>query len=794
MKKQLGILSIALAAFIAAGTAFGQPVKKAEAASLKTNIFNEEVEEDKLADNNKWVTSKKDTTIDIKNVGKDILHYTADLASGLTLMQHNNAVTLSAKQYVEFTLTFEGMLAASFVDFAFSPEKFEKGVMPDSLESVSFSLDPGWLRATLYSEVEGIKLVGGWNNEKYDPGVVGGIQWVNGNAALGCAAPARGKYALKARIYDDGTAIYFVANPYKENWYSAAVVGYVVNGTAWEKAASFAPVTEGYPTIIVRNTSEMFVGQAEIATYSYEKVFDDAGNIETGTLVGEKKVDALENSETSLFKPLIGTSDIQPSIKAIVVDNCADDDLLVKKTKLGAPKNTYAAKVYELKNELYIGAITGDAKAVMYLGGTSQKDFSDAVAFTFTQKGDNLQLNINNQIFTTSAYAEDKFTLTIVTDGEWNNTVLINGEPLKRGKNDFVFNKDISNTFIAFGTKDVSATDRALIGVVSAEYKRYDYQQGLGGDFTETFDNGKYNKANMSFAYRVEDLQNYMYADKENGRLTIDNVGYTGVISTKQPYGDFEFTFEIAKLNTTVLDDGTVAPCNFLFGWGRAAAESDYASGGCGLYISWGSDLNIMGPSEVTFEGNGPWVNFNVPTDKLDDKGQPMGRSATLWDYNFSEGNLVFKTIKKDHRVEVYIYTANSPADHSTRTKPICVLLNDYSFGYVGLCGVPTGRPMSMQLDSFSIKNLDEHKADNLIVGTDADVVDLDFTAEADEDAPDPFEKEDSSKNSSSNSSSAAQNCNNCKTSVEVPLTVLFALGGVSLIIISARKRKADKE
>ncbi len=127
MKKQLGILSIALAAFIAAGTAFGQPVKKAEAASLKTNIFNEEVEEDKLADNNKWVTSKKDTTIDIKNVGKDILHYTADSASGLTLMQHNNAVTLSAKQYVEFTLTFEGMLAASFVDFAFSPEKIEKG-------------------------------------------------------------------------------------------------------------------------------------------------------------------------------------------------------------------------------------------------------------------------------------------------------------------------------------------------------------------------------------------------------------------------------------------------------------------------------------------------------------------------------------------------------------------------------------------------------------------------------------------------------------------------------------------
>lgn len=792
MKKQLGILSMALAAFIAAGTAFSQPVKKAQAASLKTNVFNENVEEDKLEDNNKWVTSKDDTTIDIKNVGKDILHYTSDSSLGLTLMQHDNAVTLNAKEYVEFTLTFEGMTAASFVDFAFLSEKTEKGVMPDSLESVSFSLDPGWLRATLNSKVEGIKLVGGWNNTEYNPGVTGGLQWINGNAALGCPVPQRGKYALKARFYDDGTAIYFIANPYQENWYSAAVVGYVVNGTAWEKATAFAPVTEGYPTILVRNTPETLIGQAEIAVYSYEKVFDDAGNVASGTLVGEKKVDALTNSENSLFKPLIGNLDITPSIKAIVVDSCADDDLLIKKTKLGAPKNTYAAQIYELKNELYVGAITGNAKAVMYLGGASQKDFSDAVAFTFTQKGANLQLNVNGQIFTTSVYAEDKFTITVITDGEWNNTVLINGEPLRKGKNDFSFNKNISNTFIAFGTKDVSETDKALIGVVSAEYKRYDYQQGLGGDFTETFDNGKYNQANMAFAYRVEDLQNYMYADKANGRLTIDNVGYTGVVSTKQPYGDFDFTFEIATLSTTKFDDGTEAPCNFLISWGRSAAESDYASGGCGVYLVWGNDLNLMANPDVSFaDGYGPIVNFNVPTDKLDDNGQPMGRSPMLWDYNFSEGNLVFRTIKKDHRVEIFLYTENCAENDASRTTPITVIVNDYSFGYVGICGVPTGKPMSMQIDSFSIKNIDEHKADNLIVGTAADITELDFTAEADEDAPDPFENEDSSKDSSSNSSSAA---GNCKTSVEVPLTILFALGGVSLIIIAEKKRQADKE
>ena len=92
---------------------------------------------------------------------------------------------------------------------------------------------------------------------------------------------------------------------------------------------------------------------------------------------------------------------------------------------------------------------------------------------------------------------------------------------------------------------------------------------------------------------------------------------------------------------------------------------------------------------------------------------------------------------------------------------------------------------MSMQLDSFSIKNLDEHKADNLVVGTDADVTDLDFTPDmSDDDIPDPFESE--SKNNGSESSGGKSSC---KGAVELPVTLAFVLCGAAAVLGIKRKK-----
>ena len=765
----------ALALTVAIGVYFGGvKTEKAEAASLKTNIFNEELEEDNLDDNNKWITLKEGTSIDVKSIGKEKLRYTANSASGI-ILQQSEKITVGANQYVEYTVTFEGMISSAVIDFAFVAEKLTDTSAFDGIECVSFYADPAWLRARLNSADSDLMLSGGWGNaEKANTDM--GLQWVNGNALLGARKPSSGKYSWKVRVYDDGMTFYSVADAYSDNWFMTAAVGYLHSSST--KTVGFSPLSEGYPVIRVRNVEEMFIGQAGTGVYDYTEQVSGGSPVD-GTLSGEKKEDEISGAENALFKPVTGIADMKSALKAIVVDNCADGDLLVKKTKLGAPANSFAKKVYELENDLVVD-VSGSAEAVMYIGSSSQKDFSDATALRFGATDGKLTLTVGDKTAEIDAYNGEKFTMTIITDGKWNNDVYVGGNKA------LSFEKDISDKFIAFGTKGVGGENKAVVGVAGAAYRRYDYKQGTGGDFTETFDNGKYNKANMAFAYRVEDLQNYMYADRTNGRLTINNVGYTGVISTKQTYGDFDFTFEIAELGTTKLDDGSEAPCNFCISWGRAAAESDYASGGCGLYLVWGNDLNIMGGPEVKYaEGYGAICNFNVPTDKTDEQGNPLGRSNALWDYNFSEGNIVFRTVKKDHRVEVYVYTAESAENDVSRTKPVCVIENDYSYGYVGLCGVPTGKPMSMQLDSFSIKNLDEHKADNLVVGTDADVTDLDFTPDvSDDDIPDPFESE--SKNNGSESSGGKSSC---KGAVELPVTLAFVLCGAAAILGIKRKK-----
>lgn len=107
-----------------------------------------------------------------------------------------------------------------------------------------------------------------------------------------------------------------------------------------------------------------------------------------------------------------------------------------------------------------------------------------------------------------------------------------------------------------------------------------------------------------------------------------------------------------------------------------------------------------------------------------------METTNCIWDYNFSEGNLVVKTVKQGTQVSIYIYTAESAEDDWGRLNPVCVLVNDYTYGTVGLCSLPTDINMNMKIDSFSVKNIDEHKADELIIGDSAVRNELSFEEE----------------------------------------------------------------
>lgn len=756
------------------------------AACSRQNIFTETLEEDTLEDNNRWVLSKADSTaISIKNVGRNTLCLTPGTVAGT--LQYDEKITLGQKQYVEMSFTFENMPASAVIDFTFSANKAtdEETELNSGKEGVSLYADPSWLRGVLNSD-NAQTLYGGWGN--YGPaGSMLGLQWTNGNALYGAPNVANGKYKMKARYYDDGSAIFYTANPYSDNYFPTAMVGF--NPSTFEDVQGFQALSEGYLQLMIRNAAEAYIGEAEVAVYNYEKKGEAGVGVSDGVMVeGSKYTETIEENVTRRFNPFGGNVTIKAATKAILVDNAADDDFIVKKTKLSKPENNYAEKIYNLSAKFIIPQLEGAAKAVIYLGGETQSDFSAATKLEFSKTAFGVvKLTVGTTTADTEIKTGEIFDLLVTCGGDYVNRIYINGKavPVTASKN-LSFEKDLSDKFIAFGTTGVSAADKASIALASADFKKFNYQQGTGGDFTETFDGGKYNKANIAFGYRVENIQDFYYADVQNGSLVIDNVGYTGVVSSQQSYGDFEFTFEISELMMNRTETGEELPANFMISWGRPAAEADYAAGGCGLYLVHGSDLNIMGEANYA-AGYGAWFALNLPTDKVDEAGNPLEKAATIWDYDFSQGNLVFKTVKKDTTVKVYLYTADSAADDSSRSVPICVLENDYSAaGMVGICGVPTGKNMCMKIDSFSVKNTDEHKLDNLVTGTESDVVNLDLTPdEPDEPITDPFENENK------NPAATEEESKGCGGAVS-GVTVISA-AAIAAVAVGKKRKKEEK-
>lgn len=730
---------------------------KADAATSLQNIFTEAVEETTMEDNNRWVRPKTDSIVEIQNIGRQTLCIPSDgLAVGF---QYNEQINLQDGQYVEMALTFENMNPAAVIDFAFTGEKAAsyEALSAQTPESVSLYADPAWLRGMLNS-TNAQTLYGGWGNLG-NAGEAMGLQWVNGNSVLGAPEVANGKYKMKVRIYDDGTAVYYIANPYGDNYFATAVVGH--NILTNEKVAGYNALKSGYMHMTVRNVTDAYIGDAEIAYYNYTEKMDPAVGFLDGTLVEDSRVyEDYNTTSLTKFASFSGDTKSTAATRAILVNNAADDDLLVKKTKLSKPNNMYAAEIYNMKFKLMMPELSGAAKAVLYFGGASQTDFSTAekVELSKTEQGV-IQITAGGKTANTELKTGEAFTLEIACGNDNVNEISINGAPVRvTAKKNLEFEKNLIETFIAIGTTGVNAENKAQIGVLSADFKKYNYEQGTGGDFVETFDNGMYNKANMSFYYRVENPQDYIFADKEDGTLVSNNPGYSSVISTKQSYGDFEFTFEIKEWLTFTDENGTTLPCNFAITWGRPAAEADYAAGGGVAFLAHGADFNLLDPALSFAPGYSSWFSVNLPTDLTDENGNTLEKAPTVWDYNFSEGNLVFKTVKTGTTVSIYMYTAESPADDPSRTNPVTVIINDYSpAGMVGLCGVPTGKLMGMKIDSFAVKNTDEHKLDNLIVGTDADVVELDLTPVVDTPIEDPFENQNSSSTSEETSSSATK-------------------------------------
>ncbi len=807
-KKLLALLGASVLT-VSLGASSVLQFNKASAATVMTNIFAEAVEEEVLADNNRWVSSVEDSTaVGIKQLGEAM--YTVSPTGLAGLVQYDEKITLKKGQYAEFVVTMENITGGlpPLFDMRFSDTKIEgeltEATMATATEGYTLYADrEATNRGMLYSTNAEVTGLGGWGN------LVGTnatwLQWGNGNFALGATDGTKPNYAetnafrYRMRIYPDGKASYAFAAPGQDNWFTTLYVGYSAVGV---EATGFKPITEGYMQLMIRGASDVSFSEMSVAIYEADSFWsaDNTAHVD-GTLVANSKYEAdLDDMENSKFKALSATAGVKPPLKAIGVENAADNDFVVKKTKLSAPDNFYADIIYDIATTLAIPELSGNAKAVVYAGAAAQDDMSAATKIEFSKNTDGkIVVTVGANSVVTDLKEQVPFDFNILAGGKGVNTVCINGAPLKISETEnLTFNQLLSETFFGLGTTgvDVANGHKAFIGLTAAKIIKYNYTQGNGGDFVEEFENGKYNEANIAIAYRVQDheMAQFFYADPDTGDLVVDNVGYTGEISTKQLYGDYDFKVEFSFFGQSIDGEGNAMTPDFIINWGRPSGEADYAAGGTsrGLYFtsSWGgSRVHVMGPIEFA-SGSGVNLPAEIALPCVDEEGKPA-TTNDIYKYDFSEGNLVFRLLHQDLTTELYIYTENCAEDDWGRVNPAIKMVNDYSYGAVGIGGVPTGSVMVLKIDKMSCSNLDEYKADNLIVGGASDVVDLDFTVEAPPEISNPFGEDGSEENSETSSAPVTNDDGGCGCgSIAGVGTGLMAMVGAFGVAVIAKKRR----
>lgn len=701
LKSRLFAFTIAMLAFVLA-FAFCGGMISAFAATDRTNIFRETLEDDEI-DGFKWEMSKEGASaISVQNVGRNGLSISP--VNNSVKLQYEPKIVLSEGQYFEFEGTFSNLVQGVFTSFKFSPTKAEtdEDIVMDTPEMVSFKAGDGMY--AIYSDVA-TKYTNAWSGLIDIPEGWSFMNFVNGNSTMGLT----GSYASvswKVRIHADGSANYMIADGGVGNYFEFMTMGGAEN-------TYFQAIGEGYFQIILQgNAQPVFFNELKMGIYESD------GTAVSGSEY-EEDFDSLENSS---FATVNGEASVAAASKAIVIDNAADDDYLVKKSALSVPANNYAETLYDLDLTLSLPELSGAAKAVIYAGAASSDDLSSAARIEFScGAGGGIEVSLAGATAVPVQPALDTaFVLKIACGSDGVNKVSVDGTEVG------TFEKEMAGKFIAFGTTGCSGEAKAKFAIHGAEFYRYNYQQGNGGDFTETFDDNKYNGIDLSITSQTEDRTNEITIS--GGALVTQNAAYTTIISSNQSYGDFEFVFEISAFTDEM--------CNFNISWGRPNGVTGYDNQGVGVWTKEGSDLNIMkseAMSDVDYaDGYSRWISADValPTDKLTDEGEPMETTNCIWDYNFSEGNLVVKTVKQGTQVSIYIYTAESAEDDWGRLNPVCVLVNDYTYGTVGLCSLPTGINMNMKIDSFSVKNIDKHKADELIIGDSAVRNELSFEEE----------------------------------------------------------------
>lgn len=251
----------------------------------------------------------------------------ADGTTGVSALQANTALTLGESGYFEMLYEFEKMPAEAVIDFAFSPARARVASELDFTESLSLYANPEWLRGVLESE-SAQYLTSGWGTRK-NVGEVIGLQWINGDASFGANKVTQTcSYAVKYRVYSDGTVICYVANPGQTNWFATAIAGYIQNGAAWVQDEGINIAEKVFPTLRIRNCADAVITRYESAVYTCDTVCDGA-NFTNGTLAeGSLYTETFDESSSEL-RVISGTAKIVTTTSkyTVIADHTVSEDL-----------------------------------------------------------------------------------------------------------------------------------------------------------------------------------------------------------------------------------------------------------------------------------------------------------------------------------------------------------------------------------------------------------------------------------------------------------------------------------
>ena len=398
---------------------------------------------------------------------------------------------------------------------------------------------------------------------------------------------------------------------------------------------------------------------------------------------------------------------------ALVVDNAADDDFLVKKTAFSAPASLLNPYLYDVSFDVYADELTANGESVIYIGARDKTTLEGAAEIYFRKdatKG--TVIGVRNQTAegpeqieeteTEFDVANTKFkSVTIRNLNTGENVLSLDGTEVAR------FRKELAGTYLAFGTKTGDGTAR--LAVRNAVVRKYSYVQGTGDSFTEDFDDNMYNFDNLLIQVHPD------YAlpgsvEIKDGALVLDDA-YGVTIGTMESYSDFEFKFTIKdyQLSGDPSSWDSMSISIFGFGFGKPIAES----GECNSWLQWQGNCTLDVVEGLTFmeygRPEGKWLTpLEDPTYDEQDQLDPEN-GFNIYTHDYSKSGIVVKFRKVDEKMDVFVYCENEEEDSLRRTTPF-QSYNVYGSGAFDIRTLATGVHVSMTLDDISVTNLDATK------------------------------------------------------------------------------------